>query len=423
MKSRIAAGIVVVVFLAAAGGGVWYAKKLRTQPAGMQAGFEPAESVQTVVAGTAPFRKMAQLSGTVVPLRAVTLATEVSGVVKEIRFDSDQVVEEGQVLLTLDTSTEQADLEAVVASIGVAEASFRAAEASVKLWESNLARMEEALKAKAVAATEMDNARSQLDAGRAQADKARSEVEQAKARAAQVRTQIEKKTIRAPFKARTGLRNIHPGQYLAEGATIVSLQGVTDDIYLDFAIPQEYLSEVKQGDIVIAQSSVLGTEPAKIQIVAIDAEANYQTRNVRVRTKVDNRSGKLRQGMFVDVSVPVGATSNPIVVPATAVRRAAFGDHVFVIAPSAAPNAKPGELRAQQRFITLGPMIGGDVVVVSGLKEGEEIAAAGSFKLRDGALVMKGAPGNAAGGTPANGPGGSGQAKGDPDKTEQAKSK
>ncbi|MCC6228079.1 MAG: efflux RND transporter periplasmic adaptor subunit [Phycisphaerales bacterium] len=403
MKSRIAAGIVVVVFLAAAGGGVWYAKKLRTQPAGMEAGFEPAESVQTVVARTAPFRKVAQLSGTVVPLRAVTLATEVSGVVKEIRFDSDQVVEEGQVLIELDSSTEHADLEAVEASIGVAEASVRAAEASVKLWESNLARMEEAMKAKAVAATEMDNARSQLDAGRAQADKAKSEVEQARARAAQVKTQIEKKMIRAPFAARTGLRNIHPGQYLAEGATIVSLQGVTDDIYLDFAIPQEYLSEVKQGDIVIAQSAVLGSEPAKIQIVAIDAEANYQTRNVRVRTKVDNRGGKLRQGMFVDVSVPVGATSNPIVVPATAVRRAAFGDHVFVISPSAGANAKPGELRAQQRFITLGPMIGGDVVVVSGLKDGEEIAAAGSFKLRDGSLVIKGAPDGAAPGGPAHG--------------------
>lgn len=403
MKSRIAAGIVVVVFLAAAGGGVWYAKKLRTQPAGMEAGFEPAESVQTVVARTAPFRKVAQLSGTVVPLRAVTLATEVSGVVKEIRFDSDQVVEEGQVLIELDSSTEHADLEAVEASIGVAEASVRAAEASVKLWESNLARMEEAMKAKAVAATEMDNARSQLDAGRAQADKAKSEVEQARARAAQVKTQIEKKMIRAPFAARTGLRNIHPGQYLAEGATIVSLQGVTDDIYLDFAIPQEYLSEVKQGDIVIAQSAVLGSEPAKIQIVAIDAEANYQTRNVRVRTKVDNRGGKLRQGMFVDVSVPVGATSNPIVVPATAVRRAAFGDHVFVIGPSAGANAKPGELRAQQRFITLGPMIGGDVVVVSGLKDGEEIAAAGSFKLRDGSLVIKGAPDGAAPGGPAHG--------------------
>ena len=86
MKSRIAAGIMVVVLLAGAVGGVWYAKKLRTQPAGMAAGFEPAETVQVVTAHTAPFRKMAQLSGTVVPLRAVTLATEVSGVVKEILF-------------------------------------------------------------------------------------------------------------------------------------------------------------------------------------------------------------------------------------------------------------------------------------------------------------------------------------------------
>lgn len=390
MKSRVVAGIVVVVVVAAAGAGVWYAKKLRTPPAGMGGGFEPAETVQVVAARSAPFQKTAQLSGTVVPVRAVTLSTEVAGVVKEISFDSDQVVEEGQVLLRLDTSTEEADLAAAEASIGVSQASVRAAEASVKLWEANLARMEEAMKAKAVAATEMDNAKAQLDAGRAQVDKARSEVAQARARVDQVRTQIEKKAIRAPFKARTGLRNIHKGQYLAEGATIVSLQGVTDDIYLDFAIPQEYLNEVKQGDTVIAQSAVLGNEPARIQIVAIDAEANYETRNVRVRTRVDNRQGKLRQGMFVDVSVPVGPTTRPIVIPATAVRRAAFGDHVFVVGPSVGANAKPGELRVQQRFVTLGPMIGSDVVVLSGLRDGEEVAAAGSFKLRDGALVVRG---------------------------------
>lgn len=413
MKGRVAAAIMVVVVVALAIGAVYFVKRYRSKPTGMEGGFVMSQTVQTVVARTVPWRQMAQLSGTVVPVRAVTLSTEVAGVVKEIRFESDQVVEEGQVLLKLDTSTEEADLAAAEASIGVSEASVRAAEASVKLWEANLARMEEAMKAKAVAATEMDNATSQLDAGRAQADKARSEVLQAEALATQVRTRIEKKTIRSPFKARTGLRNVHEGQYLAEGATIVSLQGITDDIYLDFAIPQEYLSRVKRGDTVLATSAMLGDKPTPIEIVAVDSEANYETRNVRVRTKVDNRQERLRQGMFVDVSVPVGTTSMLVVVPATAVRRAAFGDHVFVIQPGAGPDAKPGELRAHQRFVTLGPMVGEDVVIVDGLKDGEEIASSGSFKLSEGALVVKGAPA----GAPGSGP----SAMGDVAKNEKTK--
>jgi membrane fusion protein (multidrug efflux system) len=347
---------------------------------------EPSEAVQTVTARTVRWRPTADLVGTVIALRSVSVSNEIAGVVDEVRFDSGVEVQEGDVLLTLESSAERADLEAARATARVSDAAIRAAKASIALWESNVERLTKAVEMRAAAPADLDNARAQLDNGRAQLDRANAELDQARARVEQVEVQIRKKTVRAPFRARTGLRNIHPGQYLAEGSTIVSLQGIADEIYLDFAVSQEQLWRVRIGDRVTARSAALGSGEAVIEVAAIDATANPSTRNIRVRGKVDNRDGRLRPGMFIDVSVPIGAEREFVAVPATAVRRASFGDHVFRITQGETPET----LRAHQAFIRLGPTVGSDVIVTEGLKAGEEIAAAGSFKLREGALVVRG---------------------------------
>ncbi|MEK6703104.1 MAG: efflux transporter periplasmic adaptor subunit, partial [Planctomycetota bacterium] len=117
--------------------------------------------------------------------------------------------------------------------------------------------------------------------------------------------------------------------------------------------------------------------------VAIDASVNNETRNVRVRSIVDNKNGLLRQGMFVQVSVPVEAPSPRVVIPNTSLRRSSYGDQVFVVVAAEAP----GMYRAKQRFVKLGPTVGEDVIVLEGVKAGDELATVGSFKLHDGALV------------------------------------
>ena len=375
-----------------AGGGLalWKHRSLQTRG---EPGFEPAQAVEVVAARTAAWRPTAQLVGTVIALRSINVSNEVAGTVREVMFESGSVVEEGQVLLTLDTSTEQADLAAGQASVRVAEANVAEMEARVRLAESSVRRMSIATESRAASAADLDQATTDLDSARALLVRSRAEVDQAKARVAQTRTLIEKKTVRAPFKARVGLRNVHPGQYLAEGTGMMALQGVSDKIYLDFAIPQDQIARVKPGDAVIATSAVLGGEPTRIEVVAIEPAANPDTRNVRIRAIVSNEAGRLRPGMFVDITVPIGESHEYVVVPATAVRRASYGDHVFLVTPGAKPGDPPGALRASQRFVRLGPVVGSDVIITEGLAAGDQVASIGSFKLSDGVLVTKGAPG------------------------------
>lgn len=390
-SSVLAAAGLFLGLLGAAGGLAYYKTQEIAAAQSGSGGFEPAEAVDITEARRVPWQPTSDLVGTVVAVRSVLVRNELAGVVTAVGFDSGEAIEEGRVLLALDDSTARADLAAATASVRVAEASVAQAESRIRLAERMLERLN-SVQGRAVAEADLDRARSELDTARAEHTRWLAEVDQARARVAQVETRLSKLTIKAPFRARAGMRMVHEGQYLPEGADVVALQELTDQIYLDFAIPQEYAPRVAPGVAVMATGALLGPEPVRIEVVATDATVNNDTRNLRVRAVVDNTAGRLVPGMFIQIRVPVEEARLYTVVPGTAIRRASYGDSVFAVVPG----ESEGKLRAKQRFVTLGPTIGDDVIVLKGLEPGERIAAAGSFKLRDGGLVMQAQPAPAA---------------------------
>ena len=110
------------------------------------------------------------------------------------------------------------------------------------------------------------------------------------------------------------------------------------------------------------------------------------TRNVKVRATVPNADGRLRPGMFVNVEVLAPEKVPVLLVPATAVIYAPYGDSVFVLEKKAGADGKE-QLVAQQRFVRLGERRGDLVAVENGLKAGETVVSSGAFKLRSGGAV------------------------------------
>jgi membrane fusion protein (multidrug efflux system) len=119
------------------------------------------------------------------------------------------------------------------------------------------------------------------------------------------------------------------------------------------------------------------------RIVAIDARVDPATRNAMVRAKVDGREGAPVPGSSVRVQVPVGKPQLAVALPASALRKGPEGDHVFVLVDD-----EKGNTRAQTRPVRVDAMTGNEVVIGEGVKVGERVAASGSFKLRDAALVL-----------------------------------
>jgi membrane fusion protein, multidrug efflux system len=392
-RPTLAAGIAVFVILGAVGGGLAFFK-VRQVKAAMSAPPPPeyGEASLTAPAREISWQPMYDLSGTAFSIRSVLLSNELAGTVREVRFQSGSIVQANDVMLTLDDSIDQADLAAAEAAVRVAEANVAVGRSRLALAEVELAAVREAIASNASTPIELDRKQSEVDTAKAELIRLEAEVDQARSRIDQVRVRIGKHVLRAPFKARVGLRTVHEGLYLAEGTGVVRLEEITDRIYLDFAIPQEYLARVRPGLQVMATSAVLGPDPVPIEVVAIDAIVSNDTRNARVRGILDNppiAGGSpddrlIRPGMFVQIRVPVDAPTMRVVIPATALRRATYGDHVWVVAPAESPDV----YRAHQRPVRPGPTVGDDVIVLEGLAPGEIVATSGSFKLRENVKVI-----------------------------------
>jgi membrane fusion protein (multidrug efflux system) len=314
---------------------------------------EPQESVEAVRVRRGEWTPTAKAVGTVVALRQVEMRNELAGTVAEVGFSSGAVVEAGQVLVRFDTRQEEADLAA--------------AEAEAKLAQLTLDRREKLRSSAAVSAQELDEARKNFAS--------------ASARVAALKIGIEKKSIKAPFRARVGVTDLQPGGYLESGTRIATLQGVDSDAFVDFSLPQDATAALTTGISVQLAGPQVPPSSATAKIVAEDASVESGSRAVRFRALAAGLGEVLRPGAFVDVIAMTAPPRPSLFVPLTAVRRATYGQYVFVLA------SEQGKLRAHQKIVRTGPVQGNDIVVLDGVAEGDLIAAAGSFKLREGMLV------------------------------------
>lgn len=297
--------------------------------------------------------------GSVVAVQGVTLSAEEAGTVRRIAFESGEKVREKQLLVEFDLEVEQAQL--------------RAAEASAELARANLARARE-LRPK--------NMMSQADL-----DAANAQAKQAEAQIDNYRAVIAKKTLHAPFAGRAGIRQINLGQFLNAGDPIVSLQSL-DPVYVDFALPQQRLAQLKVGMTVRVVSDAFPGQTFSGELSAINPEVELATRNVRLRATLVNPQALLRPGMFVTVAAELPDTEPVLMIPATAVLYAPYGDSVFVVEEK--KDEKTGAVGKvlNQRFVHLGRTRGDFVVVTSGLEAGQTIVTTGVFKLRNGMSVV-----------------------------------
>jgi membrane fusion protein, multidrug efflux system len=313
---------------------------------------EPVESVAAATATERQHRETTTSVGTVLALRSITLRNEVAGTVRHVSLTPGQVVAAGTVLVGLDVSVEEAELNAQ--------------EAQAALAQTTLTRLQRLREDNATSAEEVDQARAVRDVALAQL--------------ARTRALINKKIIRAPFLARVGISDVHPGQYLNEGTQLTTLQGIADAAHVDFEVAQRVAANLSAGEAiqVIANEST----PIPARIVAVDSRVDPNTRTAMVRARIVDGGHLLAPGASVRIQVPVGPSRSVVVVPVSALRKGPGGDHVFVLAADQA-----GKTRAQMRSVQSGPVIGDEVVILQGLSAGESVAASGSFKLREGVLV------------------------------------
>lgn len=328
----------------------------------MVKGGQPSMPPTTVTSATVRAENWApELSavGSVAAVQGAMLAAELPGTVAEVKFDNGSRVEKGAVLVQLDVSSEEAQL--------------RSAEADAELARLADERAQNLRKGKVISQSEFDTADATYKQKAAQVDN--------------MRALIAKKTVRAPFAGEAGIRQVNPGQTVLAGQQIVSLQSL-DPIYVNFALPQQQLAALKEGLAVRVTSDAMPDHEFKGKLTAINSQVDQVTRNVQVQATFENKERLLQPGMFVTASVILPREEKTLVIPATAISYAPFGDSVFVIEKKHDEKTKQDSLELRQQFIRTGETRGDFVAVTQGLKAGEQLASTGVFKLRNGAPVV-----------------------------------
>jgi membrane fusion protein (multidrug efflux system) len=330
----------------------------------------PPETVTTARVQAASWGESLTATGSLEAVQGVTVGAELAGKVAKIAFTPGAKVKQDELLVQLDTAAEEAQL--------------RVAETNQDLAKITQRRMATLIAKGMIAQADYDSAEANFKQLAAQADN--------------MRAAIAKKTIRAPFTGRLGIRQVNLGQILHDGDAIVTLQRM-DPIFVNFQLPQQELSRIRTGFAITLNSDALGGHHPTGTITTINPEVDGTTRNIRVQGTVANNEELLRPGMFATVTVTLPGENKVLTLPATAVLYAPYGDSVFVVEEQKAPGGsvqasqvppdKGGKgLVLRQQFVRLGEKRGDFVAINEGVKQGETVVTTGVFKLRNGESVV-----------------------------------
>ncbi len=317
----------------------------------------PPQTVTVASAQFADWQPEVSAVGSLRAVRGVDVTTEVTGLVRTLRFNSGDEAKAGQVLVELNADAEIAQQHALEA----------AADLSSTVYERDKAQYE----AQAISKAQLDADAADLKNRRAQA-------------AAQAAL-VAKKTLRAPFAGRLGITTVNPGQYLNTGDKVVTLQAL-DPIYVDFKLPQQQLATIIIGQAVNLTADAFAGVKFAGKITAIDPRVDAGTRNFQAEATIPNAERRLMPGMFARVAVQAGDVKHYLTLPQTAITYNPYGATIFLATRKDGGTDK--DLVAQQSFVTLGTTRGDQVAVLQGVKEGDLVVTSGQLKLLNGTPLI-----------------------------------
>jgi len=333
----------------------------------------PPVSVNAAHAEERDWQSRLAAIGTLRAIQGVTLTAEVSGTVSAVQFVSGEKVKVGQPVVQLESDVEQATLRTAEADLGLAQVEYERGKSLVGR--------------QAISKSEYDRLAAQLN--------------RSTATVAQLKASLDKKRILAPFSGTIGIRQVDVGDYVSPGTEIVTLQDLST-LQVDFFLPEQDFPLLKRGQKVVVRVAAYPGQSFDAQIDAISPRVDNQTRNLLVRASMANPDGKLLPGMFANLEVQLPDSAPRVVVPETAVAFTLYGNSVYVVVPhkpkdgekadtaGKAEEAKAGDapkLDVERRFVKTGERREGNVVILEGLKAGEEVVTSGQLKLDNGTAV------------------------------------
>lgn len=303
----------------------------------------------------------AQGIGNVEAVASVGIKSRVDGQILKVDFKDGADVVRGQVLFEIDPRPAQAQLKQAQAKLASDMAALRHAEAQNT-------RYQDLLQKKFISPDGYEQYRANLDSARANVEADHAAIDSA-------RLLVEYSTIRAPIAGRAGRIMVPQGNLVKANDTnpLVVINQLTP-IYVNFALPEQYLSQV-QAALKAGQAVVdIGGEGRQIEgtLAFVDNAVDVATGTIKLRASVPNKRADLWPGQFVNASVRLGEQADALVVPSQGVQTGPEGPFVFVIDAAG---------KAQMHKVRVDRVAGDETLIAEGLTGGEKVVVDGQSRL------------------------------------------
>ncbi len=366
MRRGLVAGVVALA-LAGGAGGWWFAARDAPKPAAGKGGGAVPVTVATVELRDVPVRLRA--NGTVVALQSVDIRAQITSTVREVHIREGQTVARGDLLVSLDSRAEEANL--------------KKAEAQVEKDRADLANSQRTLERQRQLFQQRFISQSALDAAENQVETLKGQLAVDLAAVEATRVALANTQIRASFAGRTGAIGVRPGSLVQPNGTVLVTVTQIDPIQVGFTLPEKELPALQAAYAagpVSVEAAPEGGEAFRGRVNFLDNAVDTATGTIRVKAEFDNRNARLWPGMFVNVTVAPRTLVQAAVVPVQAVQTGPESRFVFVV---------DGERKVSVKPVTLDYVDGG-IAAVKGVGAGTKVVVEGAQNLRPGSTVTLG---------------------------------
>ena len=304
--------------------------------------------------------------GTGQAFKTVSVESQVAGIVKEVHYRHGQLIHQGDRLITLDKSP-------FLAALAQAEAALARDKAQAQLSRAELQRYTELNKQGIISKQQYEQSLATSTAMQASVQADEAAIQSAK-------IQLSYCSIYAPISGVAGAQLVYPGATVkANDVPVLVVINQVSPIYVDFAVPQQYLESIKsfmaRSPLAVEATPPGGSVPEKGVLTFVNNTVDPTTGTIHLLAKFPNANQRIWPGQYSNVLLRLNKEQNVLVIPSQAVQTGQKGDYVFVTKP---------DMTVEVRRVKVGRSVSNQTQILQGLSDGETVVIDGQVRLVPG---------------------------------------